>query len=104
MYIESDREVADVISAPTEHSWSDCMGRAIVLPVQYNPISEPPAHAVWSAVSIGADMTSRVALYTFLYGVIRPKAAPDISSEIYFPSLSTDVADAGPQGAWGKKL
>jgi hypothetical protein len=36
--------------------------------------------------------------------LFRSKAAPDISSEIYFPSLSSDVTDAGPRGAWGKKL
>ena len=32
------------------------------------------------------------------------KHAPDISSEVYFPSLSNTVEDAGPKGAWGKKL
>jgi len=32
------------------------------------------------------------------------KLAPDISSEIYFPSLSNTVEDSGPKGAWGKKL
>ena len=34
LYIESDREVADVVSAPIEHSWSDWTGSYIVLPVQ----------------------------------------------------------------------
>jgi len=34
----------------------------------------------------------------------RMKHAPDISSEVYFPSLSNTVEDAGPKGAWGKKL
>ena len=30
------------------------------------------------------------------------KAAPDISSEVYFPSLSASLEDGGPKGAWGK--
>jgi hypothetical protein len=30
------------------------------------------------------------------------KAAPDISSEVYFPSLSATLEDGGPKGAWGK--
>ena len=32
----------------------------------------------------------------------RMKAAPDITSEVYFPSLSSAAEDAGPKGAWGK--
>jgi len=31
----------------------------------------------------------------------RNKAAPDISSEVFFPSLSSAQEDAGPKGAWG---
>lgn len=34
----------------------------------------------------------------------RVKNAPDINSEVYFPSLSAGTDDAGPKGAWGKKL
>eukprot|EP00092_Neocalanus_flemingeri_P014828 GFUD01016009.1.p1 GENE.GFUD01016009.1~~GFUD01016009.1.p1 ORF type:complete len:257 (-),score=100.29 GFUD01016009.1:331-1101(-) len=34
----------------------------------------------------------------------RMRAAPDISSEVYFPSLSSAAEDAAPKGAWGKKL
>jgi len=34
----------------------------------------------------------------------RMRAAPDISSEVYFPSLSSAGEDAAPKGAWGKKL
>ena len=30
------------------------------------------------------------------------RAAPDITSEVYFPSLSAALEDAGPKGAWGK--
>merc|ERR1719334_434590 len=32
------------------------------------------------------------------------KAAPDLSSSINFPSLSSAAADTAPKGAWGKKL
>jgi len=32
------------------------------------------------------------------------KIAPDISSEVYFPSLSNTVEENGPKGAWGKRL
>lgn len=32
----------------------------------------------------------------------RNYAAPDITSEVYFPSLSSAVEDSGPKGAWGK--
>jgi len=32
----------------------------------------------------------------------RNKTAPDITSEVYFPSLSSAVEDGGPKGAWGK--
>ena len=35
---------------------------------------------------------------------VRMRAAPDISSEVYFPSLSSAGEDAAPKGAWGKKL
>jgi len=31
----------------------------------------------------------------------RNKAAPDINSEVYFPSLSSAQEDTGPKGAWG---
>merc|ERR1712228_45683 len=34
----------------------------------------------------------------------RMKAAPDINSEVYFPSLSSAAEDSAPKGAWGKKL
>jgi len=34
----------------------------------------------------------------------RFKAAPDINSEMNFPSLSSAAEDAAPKGAWGKKL
>lgn len=34
----------------------------------------------------------------------RTKAAPDISSEVYFPSLSSASEDTAPKGAWGRKL
>jgi len=34
----------------------------------------------------------------------RVKNAPDINSEVYFPSLSSGTDDAAPKGAWGKKL
>jgi len=34
----------------------------------------------------------------------RVKNAPDINSEVYFPSLSSGADDAAPKGAWGKKL
>ena len=34
----------------------------------------------------------------------RVKAAPDISSSINFPSLSSAAEDTAPKGAWGKKL
>jgi len=34
----------------------------------------------------------------------RMKAAPDISSSINFPSLSSAAEDTAPKGAWGKKL
>merc|ERR1712107_70936 len=34
----------------------------------------------------------------------RMKAAPDISSTINFPSLSSAAEDTAPKGAWGKKL
>lgn len=34
----------------------------------------------------------------------RIKNAPDINSEVYFPSLSSGTDDAAPKGAWGKKL
>jgi len=34
----------------------------------------------------------------------RMRAAPDISSEVYFPSLSSAAEDTAPKGAWGKKL
>ena len=34
----------------------------------------------------------------------RMKAAPDISSAINFPSLSSAAEDTAPKGAWGKKL
>jgi hypothetical protein len=30
------------------------------------------------------------------------RAAPDITSELYFPSLSAAQEDVGPKGAWGK--
>ena len=30
------------------------------------------------------------------------RAAPDIHSEVYFPSLSSASEDGGPKGAWGK--
>jgi len=30
------------------------------------------------------------------------QAAPDITNEMFFPSLSSAVEDAGPKGAWGK--
>jgi len=33
----------------------------------------------------------------------RMRAAPDINSEVYFPSLSSTVDDSAPKGAWGKK-
>ena len=47
LYIESDREVADVISAPIDHSWSDCTGR---VSRQYNQgkmvvLAQPPGCA-----------------------------------------------------------
>merc|ERR1711872_430597 len=31
----------------------------------------------------------------------RNKAAPDINSEVFFPSLSSAQEDTGPKGAWG---
>jgi len=34
----------------------------------------------------------------------RTRAAPDISSEVYFPSLSAAAEDTAPKGAWGRKL
>jgi len=34
----------------------------------------------------------------------RLKAAPDINSEVYFPSLSSAAEDTAPKGAWGRKL
>jgi len=34
----------------------------------------------------------------------RMRAAPDISSAINFPSLSSAAEDTAPKGAWGKKL
>lgn len=34
----------------------------------------------------------------------RMRAAPDISSEVYFPSLSSAADDTAPKGAWGRKL
>jgi len=34
----------------------------------------------------------------------RLKAAPDISSEVYFPSLSSAAEDSAPKGAWGRRL
>lgn len=34
----------------------------------------------------------------------RMKNAPDINSEVYFPSLTAGTDDDGPKGAWGKKL
>lgn len=34
----------------------------------------------------------------------RMKLAPDIKSEVYFPSLGEGGPDSGPKGAWGKKL
>jgi len=34
----------------------------------------------------------------------RMRAAPDISSEVYFPSLSSAAEDTAPKGAWGRKL
>merc|ERR1719300_542500 len=34
----------------------------------------------------------------------RTKVAPDINSEVYFPSLSSAAEDSAPKGAWGKKL
>jgi len=34
----------------------------------------------------------------------RLKAAPDLSSEVYFPSLSSAAEDTAPKGAWGRKL
>jgi len=34
----------------------------------------------------------------------RMRAAPDINSEVYFPSLSSTTDDTAPKGAWGKKL
>jgi len=34
----------------------------------------------------------------------RNRAAPDINSEVYFPSLSSTADDCAPKGAWGKKL
>ena len=32
----------------------------------------------------------------------RMRPAPDINSEVYFPSLSSASEDGGPKGAWGK--
>jgi len=32
----------------------------------------------------------------------RNRNAPDITNELYFPSLSSAADDAGPKGAWGK--
>lgn len=32
----------------------------------------------------------------------RMKAAPDITNEVYFPSLSSATDSGGPKGAWGK--
>jgi len=34
----------------------------------------------------------------------RMKAAPDLSSQLNFPSLSSAAEDVAPKGAWGKKL
>jgi len=34
----------------------------------------------------------------------RIKAAPDINSEVFFPSLSSAAEDTAPKGAWGRKL
>ena len=32
----------------------------------------------------------------------RNKTAPDLNSEVYFPSLSSAAEDTGPKGAWKK--
>jgi hypothetical protein len=51
--------------------------------------------------STGASTASTEQRRPLPRGKIR--AAPDITSEVYFPSLSAAVEDAGPKGgAWGK--
>ena len=71
--MESDREVADVISAPIGLSWSDCTGGySLAYTTTFQDrnmvvLARPPARAFWTAVSIGLDMTSPVALYLPLW-------------------------------------
>ena len=89
-------EVADVISAPIEHSWSDCTGRAIVLP-QYNHISEPPPPMQSDQLCPWAQIWRHVSLSTFLYGAT---LHPRISN---IPSIPTDTC-LFPEGIiWSEK-
>jgi hypothetical protein len=57
-----------------------------------------PPHMRGSAAASNSEPTGRRPVPR------RMRAAPDISSEVYFPSLSSTVDDSAPKGAWGKKL
>lgn len=50
----------------------------------------------------GSEATARVMERKPLPRGGRNRAAPDLSSEVFFPSLSSAAEEAGPKGAWKK--
>ena len=70
--IESDREVADVISAPIEHSdktaQAGCRPSTTLCPVVV--LARHPARAVLSLCSICADMKSATSLSLSIYNLL----------------------------------
>ena len=71
MYIESDRKVAYVISAPTEHSWSDCTGGYSTTTFQDHPPVKSdqlcPLAQIWRHVSLSAFLYDSYLCTVHLY-------------------------------------
>jgi len=90
-----------------ERSNSNELADSPVVEVKPLPISDPPNVVGGTYVPPnrrGGETSSVAPMRAEEKRPRKLKAAPDLSSTINFPSLSSAAEDTAPKGAWGKKL
>jgi len=94
---QEGREDEDIVVAPRQEQERESVALLASAGVQGS--SYVPPHMRGGA---GAAAATTAQARTAPRG--RVMKAPDISSEVYFPSLGDTMGDVQPKGAWGKKL
>merc|ERR1711915_888818 len=100
-------ENGEVVKKEAERSNSNELADSPVVEVKPLPISDPPNVVGGTYVPPnrrGGETSSVAPMRAEEKRPRKLKAAPDLSSTINFPSLSSAAEDTAPKGAWGKKL